>query len=102
MYSQYLGMPIYQSSFDAYAFMIILMCERAFYSTVMNNENLYLFFKNMFTSDSDFNIVKNRLIQYHDILHTITTKDIFIILSDINLRCDMINFGWENLKKMKM
>ncbi len=99
MYIQHLGIPIYQASFDAYAFMMVLMSERSFYSTLMNDIELEGFFKAMFVCDSDYSKIKNRLMSVHDLSNGITSKDVLSLLANLNLRCDMIDYGWEQIMK---
>ena len=98
MYLQHLGLPIYQASFDSYAFMIVLMSDRSFYSTVMNDKELYNLFRNMWITECDFETVKSRLIERHDSNDTLCSKDVLRILSNLGLRCDMIDFGFNLMK----
>ena len=99
MYIQHLGIPIYQASFDAYAFMMVLMSERSFYSTVMHTPELYEFFNSMFLYEADFRKVKDRLMDAHDMMDGVSSKNVLELLADLNLRCDMIDYGWENITK---
>ena len=98
LYMKHLGLPVYASSFDAYSFMIVLMCERAFYTSVMSDSKLKTFWKNMWISKEDFNIISERITNYHEKTTPIESLDVFKILTDINLRCDMIDFGWEKIR----
>ena len=99
MYIQHLGLPVYQASFDAYAFMMVLLSERSFYSTLMGDIELEKFFRSMFICEDDYNIIKNRLLNIHDITTGITSKEVLKLLADVSLRCDMIDYGWENIMK---
>lgn len=100
MYLKHLGLPVYSSSFDAYAFMIVLLCERAFYSTVMSDKVLSNFVKKMWINESDFQKVINKIISYHEKFSSVETPDVLRILSDVSLQCDMIDFGWNMIKSL--
>lgn len=95
LYMKHLGLPVYSSSFDAYSFMIVLMCERSFYISVINDLVLNAFWKSMWVSD--FDIISDRIRNYHE-KSSISPIDVYSILSNINLRCDMIDFGWNLIR----
>lgn len=98
MYMKHLGLPVYSASFDAYAFMIILMSERSFYTSVVNNDKLNNFWRNMWVNDEDFDTINYRLNEIHETPKQLLEKDILFLLSDLSLRCDMIEFGWKKIK----
>ena len=98
MYMKHLGLPVYAASFDAYAFMMILMSERSFYTSVMHNEKLKQFWRNMWVNNEDFEKINYRLQEFHENPKTVQEKDILVLLSDLHLRCDMIEFGWNQIK----
>ena len=98
MYMKHLGLPVYASSFDAYAFMVVLLCERSFHSGVMSNTILAKFWRDMWINDEDYVKVSRRISEYHETTSIITTNDVLKIISNLSLRCDMIDFGWNLIK----
>lgn len=98
MYMKHLGLPVYASSFDAYSFMIILLCERSFYSTLISNKTLAAFWKNMWINNEDYAKVMERITDYHETTSIVTTNDILKIVSNLHLRCDMIDLAWKLIK----
>lgn len=96
MYMKNLG--LIKSSFDAYAFMIVLMCERSFYSTVMSDRILSDFWKSMWVSEEDYEKVMKRIWGHHEKGSLVGANDILRILGTLHLRSDMIDFGWNNIK----
>ena len=98
MYMKHLGLPVYAASFDAYSFMCVLMAERSFYSAMTNDKKLSKFWRSMFVNDSDFEKINSRLVELHESPENIELKDILLLLSDLSLRCDMIDFGWNLIK----
>lgn len=98
MYIKHLGLPIYQSSFDIYSFMIILMSEKAFYNALMNNDKLYKLWRNMWLP-SEFEIIQDRILDLHEQEDPMKRSDNVIrVLAGLGLRCDMIDYGWTILK----
>lgn len=99
MYIKHLGLPIYQSSFDAYGFMISLMADRAFYATVMNNEECYLLWRGMWLPE-EFEKVQEKILKLHDSHDPVTRVDKTLrVLAGFGLRCDMVYHGWNQIKK---
>lgn len=98
MYMKHLGLPVYSASFDAYSFMMVLMTERAFYTTVVSDAQLSKFWRGMWTNSDDFDKINERVKEFHEKSKNVTTDDILKILSDLSLRCDMIDFGWNLIK----
>ena len=99
MYMKHLGLPVYTSSFDAYAFIVVLMAERGFYSAIMSDNQLTNFWKNMWVKNSDYEKIKERLRNFHENPRPISLNDILHVLSSLSLRCDMIDYGWSQIKK---
>jgi len=97
-YLKHLGLPIYSASFDSYAFMIILMSERSFYSTCMNDSKLKNFWKSMWVEKKDFETISSRLQDVHDNVFNLNYNNILGLLSGLSLRCDMIDYGWNLIK----
>jgi len=99
MYIKHLGLPIYQASFDAYGFMISLMADRAFYTSVMNDESAYLLWRGMWLPN-EFEKIQDKILQLHDSHDPVTRVDkVLKILAGFGLRCDMIEHGWDMIKK---
>jgi hypothetical protein len=98
MYMKHLGLPVYAASFDAYAFMIVLLCERSFYSTLVADKTLSTFWRNMWVTNEDYTKIMDRISEYHEKTSIVTTNDVLKILADVNLRCDMIDFGWNLIR----
>jgi hypothetical protein len=99
MYKKHLGLPVFTASFDAYAFMTVLMTERSFYSTVMSNPLLQKFWRSMWLNEDEFQVINDRVKEFHEKPEKIDISKILKILSDLSLRCDMIDFGWNMIKK---
>ena len=98
LYLKYLGLPLYQSSFDAYGFMISLMADRAFYTTLMNDESCYLLWRSMWLPE-EFETIQDRILKLHQSPDPVTRVDKVIrVLAGLGLRCDMIEYGWDMIK----
>ena len=98
MYLKHLGLPLYQSSFDAYAFMISLMADRAFYITLMNDESMYLLWRRMWLPE-EFEKVQDKILKLHESPDPMTrVEKVLRFLADLGLRCDMIDYGWDMIK----
>jgi len=98
MYIKHLGLPIYQSSFDAYGFMISLMADRSFYVTVMNDDSMYLLWRSMWLPE-DFEMVQDKIQKLHNSPDPVTRVDkVLRFLAGFGLRCDMIEHGWNMIK----
>ncbi len=98
MYIKHLGLPLYQTSFDAYCYMISLMSDRSFYTTVMNDESMYSMWRNMWLPD-EFSKVQEMVRKLHDIPDPVTKVELVIkYLAGYGLRCDMIDHGWNMIK----
>lgn len=99
MYIKHLGLPIYQSSFDAYGFMISLMAERSFYVTVMSDESMYMLWRGMWLPE-EFEAIQDKIQKLHNSPDPVTRVDkVFRVLAGFGLRCDMIDHGWNMIKK---
>jgi hypothetical protein len=98
MYMKHLGLPVYSASFDAYSFITVLMTERSFYSTVLADSQLSKFWRNMWVNNEDFDKITERIKEFHEKTTVVNLNDILKTLSDLSLRCDMIDFGWNFIK----
>ncbi len=99
-YMKHLGLPIYSSSFDAYAFMIVLMSDKSFYVTFQKYDKLKNFWKNMWVNKEDFKKINERLENIHDEKISISYEDVLTLLNGLSLRCDMIENGWNLIKTL--
>ena len=98
MYIKHLGFPIFQSSFDAYGFMVSLMADRAFYLTVMSDESMYLLWRGMWLPE-EFENIQDKIQKLHDSPDPMTRVDkVLRVLAGFGLRCDMIEHGWDMIK----
>jgi hypothetical protein len=98
MYIKHLGLPIYQSSFDVYGFMISLMADRAFYITVMSDESMYSLWRSMWMPD-EFELVQDKIQKIHKYPDPMTRVDkVLRFLAGFGLRYDMIDHGWNRIK----
>jgi hypothetical protein len=99
MYIKHLGLPIYQSSFDTYGFMVSLMSDKLFYDSVMSEESMYLLWRRMWLPE-EFETVQDKIRHLHKSSDPMTRVDKVIrFLSGFGLRCDMTNYGWEMIKQ---
>lgn len=98
MYIKHLGLPIYQASFDAYAFVIALMADHSFYSAVMNDESMYLLWRKMWLPE-EFSQVQDKILKLHESADPVTrVEKILRVLAGFGLRCDMTDYGWNMIK----
>jgi len=95
LYMQHLGVPLYQSSFDIYSFMILLMSNRAFYGGVSEDATLFDLWKSMWVP-SEFNDINISMRDFH-VYEKISKFDIIRFLSKYRLRCDINNLLWKSL-----
>ncbi len=99
MYIKHLGLPIYQSSFDLYGFMVSLMADRSFYGAVMAEESMYLLWRRMWLPE-EFDMVQQKIQKLHNSSDPATRVDkILRFLSGFGLRCDIIDYGWDMIKQ---
>ena len=98
-YMKHLGLPVFTSSFNSYAFMIVLMTDTTFYYSVISDSQLSLFWKNMWINLYEYDIITERIKTYHELNSCIEPVDVYKILSDLSLRCDMTEWAWTQIKK---
>jgi len=99
---RHIGFPLYVGSFDFYCFMVSLMCDKSFYDSVINDDNLYRLWSMMWLAD-DLPIVDNAVKTIHD---KIVNGNISSITSNISvdiirgkwLRCDIVKYIWSLIK----
>lgn len=98
MYMKHLGLPIFSSSFDLYAFLIVLLSEKSFYYTLVSSTLLKDFWKKLWVNNDDFQKINDRLKDHHDKASTINSVKVLQMLADLRLRCDAIDFAWNMIK----
>lgn len=97
MYLKHLGIPLFQSSFDVYAFMIVLMADVHFYTTVNNTPKLFKFWKSIWLPDDFENVCNNIKILHMQPNSTSKFYTILLFLSDFNLRCNILSLCWNQI-----
>ena len=94
---RHIGFPLYAGSFDLYCFMVSLMCDPTFYTTVINHEPLYRLWSMMWLHD-DLSSVEQAIVDTHK-----GTNHAMVVVIDIIrgrwLRCDIIKYLWSLIKK---
>ena len=87
-----LGIPIYNTSFDLYCFLISLVAQPEFYQTLISDPSLSKVWKSIWSS-SDIEIVNYRIGKIHeDNLFDLSIEKIVEILSTLTLKCDFLDF----------
>ncbi len=101
LYTRNMGIALFPSSFDTYAFFVSFMAEEAFYQAVINDEILIKIWKSIWREDEYENVMFElvSLRKYH--LEHHVNPNYFMIkkfLSKFYLRCDGLQFLWGMLK----
>jgi hypothetical protein len=91
------GLPLFGSSLDVYAFMVVLMSDYSFYESVMNDSKLSKLWNSMWLPE-EYPQLSNQILLFH----TSTTKtskfhEIFMFLSNFNMRCDILSHLWNQI-----
>jgi serine/threonine protein kinase len=87
-----LGIPIYNTSFDLYAFLISLCAQTEFYNTLISDQQLSIVWKKIWIG-MDLNVITYKLSEIHkDSIFDLKMEKITEILSSLTLRCDFLNF----------
>jgi len=92
-----MGIALFPSSFDTYAFFVSLMMEESFHQSVIHDENLLLIWKNMWKVSE----YSSMMLELNNLRKNHITPDYFIIRSFLGkfyLRCDGLQFLWQMLK----
>ena len=100
IYLQHMGVPLYQSSFDAYSFMVLLMSEPVFYRTVKADLKLSEIWESMWMPEEYEDVIQG-LENLHRTDKDITALQIVQFLSRFRLRCDGIEMVWQQLRRSK-
>ena len=92
IYMKFSGIPLFNLSYDVYAFMIVLMSDYSFYTSVISNTFSYSLWKSMWILD-EFDKLTSYLSDFHSsYLSSSNPDDIFKMLSNFTLRFDILNF----------
>ena len=86
----------YQSSFNVYSFVVLLMSNFAFYGGVSEDEKIFQLWKSMWLPH-EFTNVNVGIRKYHQ-QDFISSEDIEQFISNYSLRCDVDNLLWSSLK----
>lgn len=96
---RHIGFPLYAGSFDLYCFMVSLMCDPHFYTTVINHDSLYRLWSMMWLRE-DLEVVEQAIVEMHK---NDNIKNNALVVIDIIrgkwLRCDIIKHLWSLIKK---
>lgn len=99
-YVRHLGIPLFHSSFDLYAFWTALMCEEPFYLAVHNDQELIDIWKQLFNVN-EYDSLMTELLKLRRRGHvTVTSDEIMTLLSKYSLRCDALEHTWAALKRI--
>ena len=98
IYLQHMGIPLYQSSFNSYSYMVLLMSTQAFYGAVMEDATLYTVWRSMWLP-SEFDSVSEKIKDLHGD-DEITQIDIIRFLAKYSLRCDCTEMVWKLLRTL--
>jgi hypothetical protein len=100
-YVKYIGAPIYQTCYDLYAFLIILLSDKSFYDTFMLMENIRVVWEGLWLP-AELDRVNRLLIDIHDKADPMTKPDhVFDFIQNFYLRCDAIEYTWTALKRLQ-
>lgn len=94
-----LGIPIYNTSFDLYSFLISLCAQTPFYNTIILDSKLHKIWQSIWT-DNDLKIINYRLSELHkNNIIDVEIEKITEILSSLTLKCDFLSFLSTSLKE---
>lgn len=103
LYTSHMGIALFPSSFDTYAFFVALMVEESYYQTILHDDNLLKIWKSMWRSDEyDFVMSELSLLRkLHSETHTPPQYGMIRnMLGKLYLRCDGLHFLWQMLKNI--
>lgn len=101
MYLKHLGIPLYQSSFDIYAFMVILMSEITFYSAVINDANLYKLWKSLWLPQEFINVMEKLKLFHTEHDSTSNFYKVLQFLSNFHLKCNILSLCLSQIQSWK-
>ncbi len=99
-YVRHLGIPLFHSSFDLYAFWTALMCEEPFYLAVHNDASIVDIWRQLFAPD-EYDALMLDIQKYrHRKAGSAppASDEITALLSKYHLRCDALEHVWASLK----
>ncbi|CAH6418847.1 Hypothetical protein POVN_LOCUS571 [uncultured virus] len=101
-YVQHLGIPLFYSSFDVYAFWMALMCEEAFYLAVQNDTQILRIWKQLFLPDEYDALMADvrSLRQRTSTATSPSSEELLERLAKYHLRCDALEHTWQLLKAL--
>lgn len=94
-YTRYLGIPLFNSSFDLYAFLISFMVQKSFYNALHEDTNILQLWKTLFTVD-EYDLIMVDI----QMMKSTSYDDILQLLSKYALRCDAITHMWNGFKTL--
>jgi hypothetical protein len=102
-YTNNLGVALFPSSFDAYAFFLALMVETPFSESVLKDANLSKIWKNLWIEDEYTNLMLD-LVMLNKFFINTGISPTYIMLRNVlvkyYLRCDGLYYIWEALKTL--
>lgn len=102
-YTNRLGIALFPSSFDAYAFFVSLMVEAPFCDSILKDTNLNKIWQNLWI-ETEYNNVMEDISKLNKFLMETGSSPSYIMIRDIlakyYLRCDGLYYIWEALKKL--
>lgn len=99
-YVRHLGIPLFHSSFDLYAFWTALMCEEPFYLAVSNDRVILDIWKQLF-DPSYYNDLMKDIQAVHRRASgspSLGADQIVTLLSKYFLRCDALDYTWARIQ----
>lgn len=91
------GVPLFASAFDAYCFLITLMVEQPFFTTVINDPGLNQLWRSMWRPD-EIMTINERLMSLHHHEEPIPSSVVINQLQGLHLRCDLVSYFWQQLR----
>ncbi len=97
-YIRHLGIPLFYSSFDLYAFFISLMCSSNFYEEVMTDSLLLQIWQQLWIP-SEYDIMMASFVTFR-LQENMNFNLILDFLSSYHLRCDALECTWNSIKNL--
>ena len=85
------GIPLFNLSYDIYAFMIVFMSDFSFYSSVLSNTFLSTLWRSMWVSDQFENLSFDLYTFHSSPSLSSNSQEIFKLLSKYSLRYDILD-----------
>lgn len=96
---RHLGIPLFYSSFDFYAFFVQLMCYNEFYNEITNDDDLNNIWESLWVPE-EYNDFSDKFAEFKK-AKNFSFAAVLELLSNYSLRCDILDFAWEKIKKIK-